>query len=172
MEWKDHRVYMLLKKKKDVAPTASYKVGTLCVRQRFSAKFNTSTPKKQVEKFLYLDIFAVRRSCKAKTTEERKERNQEIEKGRKKQVNKKEKSPSWIYAIFVISQRPGGSWEITSSLVKNESQKKKKKHIGEIIWNLSMQGDDHCYERRLRTGLTKGMPHWIHIPSQMITVSV
>lgn len=92
-----------------MAPTASYKVGTLCVRQRFSAKFNTSTPKKQVEEFLYLDIFAVRRSCKAKTTEERKERNKETEKGRKKQVNKKEKSPSWIYAIFVISQRPGGS---------------------------------------------------------------
>lgn len=123
----NRRVYMAAKKKKDVATAASYKVGTLCVRQRFSAKFNTSTPKKQVEEFLYLDIFVVRRSCKAKATEERKERNKEIEKGRKKQVNKKEKSPSWICAIFIISQRPGDCWEMTSSLMQNEIQKKKKK---------------------------------------------
>lgn len=45
----------------DVTPTASYKVGTLCVKLLFSAKFNTSVLKGQAEKeFLYLGIFAVR----------------------------------------------------------------------------------------------------------------
>lgn len=68
-----------------------------------SAKFNTSTPKEQVEEFLYLDISAVRRLCKAKVTEDRKK---EAETARK-QAKEQWKSPSWIYAIFIISERLG-----------------------------------------------------------------
>lgn len=72
--------------KKDVTPTASYKVGTLCVRLLFSARFNTSIVKGQAEKeFLYLDIFAVRGPSKAQ---------EKIKSGERKEKRKRERKES------------------------------------------------------------------------------
>lgn len=69
--------------KKDVTHTASYKVGALCVRLLFSAKFNTSILKGQAEnEFLYLDIFTVRRPSKAQ---------EKIKGGERKGVRKRER---------------------------------------------------------------------------------
>lgn len=65
------------------------------MRLIFSAKFNTSTLKGQAEKkFLYLDIFAVKRFSKAQRARERKKRMGGREKGgreRKKREKEKER---------------------------------------------------------------------------------
>lgn len=89
--------------KKDVTPTASYKVGALCVRLLFSAKFNTSVLKGQAEKeLLYLDVFAVRRPSKAQ---------EKIKDGERKEERKRERKES---------EKEGNKGEVKGSKEKEE----------------------------------------------------